>query len=117
MNRQKGHKNKDIARLSAEMISKWKEDIKKSGLSKGRHDSPRKSADGDTASSPKKRSSPKKSKTPEKKFSTPLDQRTWKTDEVDPKRTGVELRDNCIGLMYNALAFCSSECKAPGVFV
>jgi transcription elongation factor S-II len=35
--------------------------------------------------------------------------RIWATDNVDIKRTGVPTRDNCIGLLYNGLAFMSTE--------
>lgn len=35
--------------------------------------------------------------------------RTWAVDGVEVKRTGSPTRDNCIGLIYNGLAFMSEE--------
>ncbi|EFX00779.1 transcription elongation factor s 2 [Grosmannia clavigera kw1407] len=37
------------------------------------------------------------------------DKRKFETDGVDVNRTGVQSRDNCIGLLYNGLAFRSTE--------
>jgi transcription elongation factor S-II len=35
--------------------------------------------------------------------------RKWATDGVDIKRTGVPTRDNCVGLLYDGLAYMSTE--------
>ena len=35
--------------------------------------------------------------------------RTWEADQVDIKRTGLPVRDACVGLVYNGLAFMSKE--------
>lgn len=50
-----------------------------------------------------------------KGFAGDVSKRKWETDGVDIKRTGVPTRDNCVGLLYNGLAFMSSE--APSKIV
>jgi transcription elongation factor S-II len=44
-----------------------------------------------------------------KGFSGDTSKRKWVTDGVDIKRTGVPTRDNCVGLLYDGLAFMSEE--------
>ncbi len=43
------------------------------------------------------------------KFQGDPEKRKFETDGVDINRTGIETRNNCIGLMYNGLAFRSTE--------
>jgi transcription elongation factor S-II len=42
-------------------------------------------------------------------FKGDVAQRRWEREGVDVKRTGIPARDACIGLLYNGLAFMSSE--------
>lgn len=44
-----------------------------------------------------------------KGFTGDTSKRKWVTDGVDVKRTGVPTRDNCVGLLYDGLAFMSEE--------
>jgi transcription elongation factor S-II len=101
--KQRTNPDKSIARLASEIVSKWKtmveaEKKKKVGARPGVA-SPMKNGD---ASSPAP---------PEPKGWIGLDasKRKWDTDGVDIKRTGVPTRDNCVGLLYNGLAFMSTE--------
>lgn len=90
--------------MAREIVAKWREHV--------REVKP-KTAGGSPKKSPKAGNSPAKDKTssPESAAIVPLDKRTWKTDNVDPKRTDNDLRNNCIGLMYDGLACNSKECK------
>lgn len=101
VNKQRQHGKQEVSRLATEIVARWRDVINKSKPTKKGNSSPTKS--------PSKASTPKKSKSPE--VTVPLDQRTWKTDNVDIKRTGTELRDNAIGLIYNGLACNSDESK------
>ncbi|KAN0093618.1 transcription elongation factor s-ii [Hyaloscypha variabilis] len=104
VSKQKMNTNKDIARLAAEIVAKWKKTV---------------SADQDArkrkmvGSSPPKMESPDKTNEPQK-FTGDVAKRRWEHEKVDIKRTGIPTRDNCIGLLYNGLAFMSNE---PSVHV
>jgi transcription elongation factor S-II len=99
--KQKGNQNKDIARLAAEVIGKWKRAVQiqqaESKKQKMAGSSPPKT---EAASSP---APPAKGD----KYTGDISKRRWETDKVDTKRTGVQSRDACIGLLYNGLAFMS----------
>ena len=111
VNRQKHHTNKDVVRVATEIVQTWKEDINKGKASKTANGSPKKSSKAGTPTASGK------SQSPEAKVTVPPEQRTWKTDNVDPKRTGNTLRDNCVGLMYDGLAHKSKDCKACSMVV
>lgn len=103
VNRQKQHKSQEVSRLATEIVARWKDEVNKNKGAKKVTGSPNKS--------PLKSGPPtpaKKSKSPEA-VTVPLEQRTWKTDKVDIKRTGNELRDRGVGLLYDGLACNSTE--------
>lgn len=105
VNRQKQHKSQEVSRLATEIVARWKDEVNKNKGAKKVTGSPNKS--------PLKSGPPtpaKKSKSPEA-VTVPLEQRTWKTDKVDIKRTGNELRDRGVGLLYDGLACNSTESK------
>ncbi|KAI9818959.1 MAG: RNA polymerase II elongation factor [Thelocarpon impressellum] len=119
VNRQKHHADKEVARLAGEIVSKWRDDVNKlkAGSSKKAGAGASTSTADNAGSPPKSNGQSTSSSGPAKakaKISVPLDQRTWKSDEVDVNRTGSKTRDNCLGLLYNGLAFMSSE---PPTFV
>ena len=99
--KQKANPNKDIARLAAEVIGKWKRAVQiqqaEAKKQKMAGSSPPKN---EAASSPAPASKGDK-------YTGDVSKRRWETDKVDTKRTGVPTRDACIGLMYNGLAFMS----------
>ncbi|KAI9680112.1 MAG: RNA polymerase II elongation factor [Caeruleum heppii] len=102
VNRQKQHPNKEVAQLAGEMVSKWRDDVNKTKAAVGKKSSestpPSKATNGEEPAA-----------AGAGKITVPPDQRTWKADHVDVKRTGNEVRDNCIGLIYNGLAHTSEE--------
>jgi len=96
--------NKDVARLASEIVAKWKKTV-----SADQEARKRKMA----GSSPPKMESPEKANEPQR-FTGDVAKRRWEHEKVDIKRTGIPTRDNCIGLLYNGLAFMSNE---PSVHV
>ncbi|OAA54470.1 transcription elongation factor s-ii [Cordyceps fumosorosea ARSEF 2679] len=108
--------NKEIARSAAELVNKWKklvEQEKQSRLHKAKLGSP---ASG-TASSPPSAAGPTAaaaaSSAPSgKKFTGDPETRKYDADGVDIKRTDSAVRNNCIGLLYNGLAFRSTASES-----
>lgn len=110
VNKFKQHKSPEVARLSSEIVSKWRNEVNKqkatgSPSTKERASgSPRPSAGSNGAASPKATPSDKASK-----LSVPPDKRSWKADGVETNITSNRIRDSCIGLMYDGLALNSTE--------
>ncbi|KAI9810699.1 MAG: RNA polymerase II elongation factor [Phylliscum demangeonii] len=103
VNKQRHHGSPEVARLATEIVTRWKEEVGKNKAKKANGSA--KNAAAHHASKGRSVTPGKKSSSPELKVTVPADQRTWKTDLVDVKRTGNTFRDNCLGLMYNGLAF------------
>ncbi|KAE9368813.1 transcription elongation factor s-ii [Stipitochalara longipes BDJ] len=104
VSKQKMNTNKDIARLAAEIVAKWKKTVSADQEARKRKM---------VGSSPPKMESPEKANEPQR-FTGDITKRRWEHEKVDIKRTGIPTRDNCIGLLYNGLAFMSNE---PSVHV
>ncbi|RAL12247.1 transcription elongation factor DST1 [Aspergillus homomorphus CBS 101889] len=107
VNKFKQHKAPEVARLSSEIVSKWRNEVNKQkagaspGPSQRSSSSPRPTPNGSTAAStPSDKTS---------KLSVPPDKRTWKADGVDTNQTSNRIRDSCIGLIYDGLCFNSTE--------
>ena len=108
VNKLKQHKTPDVARLSSEIVSKWRSDVNKqkatgSPAAQRASASPRPSgANGSpaNAATPSDKAS---------KLSVPPDKRSWKVDGVDTNQTSNRIRDSCIGLLYDGLAVTSTE--------
>ncbi|QUC21455.1 uncharacterized protein UV8b_05698 [Ustilaginoidea virens] len=102
--------NKEVARAAAELVIKWKklvEQEKNSKLQKSKLGSPSSApATGPASSSSSSSSSAGAAK---QAFSGNAETRTYKSDKVDLRRTGSDVRNNCIGLMYNGIAYRSTE--------
>jgi len=99
--KQRTNPDKQVARLASEIVAKWKtlvEAEKKKKGTKMQASSPAKNGSG---------SSPAPLEV--KGFTGDTSKRKWVTDGVDIKRTGVPTRDNCVGLLYDGLAFMSEE--------
>ncbi|KAF3481932.1 transcription elongation factor S-II [Arthroderma uncinatum] len=104
VNRLKQHKAPEVARLSSEIVSKWRAEVNKQ----------KKTASPVASDSPK--SAPNGTSTPAsaaddkaQKSNVPPDKRTWKADQVNTAVTGVKARDSCLGLMYDGLCIGSTE--------
>ncbi|KAM3065421.1 transcription elongation factor TFIIS, variant 3 [Clarireedia jacksonii] len=105
--KQRGNPNKDIAKLATEIVTKWKKTVEAEKLKKGKMPGSSPAVRNGGTSSPAPTSS---ATTPATKgFVGDSSKRRWESDKVDIKRTGVPTRDNCIGLLYNGLAFKSDE--------
>lgn len=108
INRLRTHKDPAVQKLAAELVSKWRDEVKK-GPKKG---APSKPANGSAspAPPPSGTASPAPSQT-KKKHDVAPDKRNHKTDKVKYQVTGNEARDNCVRLMYDGLAFMSEARK------
>jgi transcription elongation factor S-II len=104
VSKQKMNANKDIARLAAEIVAKWKKTVTADQEARKRKMA---------GSSPPKAQSPAAANEPQK-FTGDVQKRRWEMEKVDTKRTGIPTRDACIGLLYNGLAYMSTE---PSVHV
>ncbi|KAH7001639.1 transcription factor S-II, central domain-containing protein [Ilyonectria destructans] len=98
--------NKEIARAASELVIKWKklvEQQKNSKFNKGKKGSP--------APAPTSSPAPPSSSgggAVKKTFKGDPEKRKFDTDGVDIKRTDSNVRNQCIGLIYNGLAFRST---------
>ncbi|KAJ5119018.1 transcriptional regulator family: Transcription factor TFIIS [Penicillium atrosanguineum] len=109
VNKFKQHSSKEVAQLSGEIVSKWRNEVNKqkqggSAASRGSSGSPR-PANGTGASTPTGATPSDKAS----KLSVPPDKRTWKADGVDVNQLGNPVRDSCTGLMYDGLCLGSTE--------
>lgn len=97
--------NKDIARAASDLVHKWKRLVeleKNSKLQKSKG-SPAPAPASSPASAPASSSGQKKT------FTGDPEKRKFDSDGVDIKRTDSNVRNQCIGLIYNGLAFRSTE--------
>ena len=104
VSKQKANPNKEIGRLASEIISKWKKIVQTEQAQAKQKKMQASSPANGSASSPAPVASESKG------FTGDVTKRRWETDKVDIKgRTGLPTRDSCIGLIYNGLAFMSTE--------
>ncbi|KAF9892817.1 RNA polymerase II elongation factor [Aspergillus nanangensis] len=110
VNKFKQHKSSDVARLSSEIVSKWRNEVNKQkatgspSASQRSSGSPRPARNGTASPAAGGTPSDKASK-----LSVAPDKRTWKADGVDVNQTANKIRDSCIGLMYDGLCLNSTE--------
>ncbi|EEH21571.1 transcription elongation factor S-II [Paracoccidioides brasiliensis Pb03] len=113
VNKLKQHKSPDVARLSSEIVSKWRSEVNKQkaaasgspSASQRSSNSPRQTTNG--TSSPASTSAAASDKMA--KSSVPPDKRSWKTDQVIITHTQNKSRDSCTGLIYDGLCLNSTE--------
>ncbi|KAI0853334.1 transcription elongation factor [Daldinia vernicosa] len=104
----RGNANKDIAKIATEVVAKWKKGIELEKKSKGLQSA--KVPKGSVSPASKAASpAPKPLAGSKKAYEGDSEKRNFKTDKVDINRTGSQVRDNCIGLLYNGLAYRSRE--------
>ncbi|KAM0248411.1 hypothetical protein ACHAQJ_009486, partial [Trichoderma viride] len=101
--------NKEIARAASELVIKWKklvEQEKNSKLQKAKMGSPSAPA---AASPPNPSANASSAGGAKKAFKGDPEKRKFDTDGVSIKRTESNVRNQCIGLIYNGLAYRSTE--------
>ncbi|KAF2636703.1 transcription elongation factor [Massarina eburnea CBS 473.64] len=111
INKLRTHSDPNVATLANQMVSKWREEVKKKG-GPARPKAPASAAvkASNGMSSPAPPASGTASPAPSKKKHTvPSDKRNYKTDKVNYEVTGDRSRDPCVRLMYDGLAFMSEE--------
>lgn len=92
VNRSKQHKSPEVARLAAEIVKKWRDDIQK------------KKGTGSKSNS----GTPPASSAEKPSFTVAPDQRDFKKDKVDIAKTNQAPRNSGIGLIYNGLCYLST---------
>ncbi|ODA76119.1 hypothetical protein RJ55_08402 [Drechmeria coniospora] len=101
--------NKEIARAASELVMKWKKLVEQEKNSKFRgakgSPAPTPTAGSVPASSP----SAATSASARKAFTGDAEKRRFESDGVDIQRTDSNVRNQCIGLIYNGLAYRSTE--------
>lgn len=105
MGKLRSNANKDIARVAGEVVAKWRKGVEAEKRAKGAM------ARASSSPAPSKAASPvpKQLTLNKKKYEGDPETRKFTTDKVDINRTGSRTRDNCIGLLYNGLAYRSRE--------
>lgn len=101
--------NKEIARSASELVAKWKkliEQEKNSKLNKGKIGSPAPAPASSPVPAPAAAGGVKKT------FKGDPEKRKFDADGVDIKRTESNTRNSCIGLIYNGLAYRSTESES-----
>lgn len=102
--------NKDIARAATELVTKWKKLVEQEKSSKHKTKLGSPGGTGNATSSPAGTpSSGGASKLP---FKGDPEKRKFDSDGVDIKRTDSNVRNQCIGLVYNGLAYRSTESES-----
>ncbi|KAI8940121.1 hypothetical protein NX059_003834 [Plenodomus lindquistii] len=107
INRLRTHKDPAVQRLATELVSKWRDEVKKQPK-KGTPAKP--VANGAASPSPAPPPSGTASPAPalaKRKHDVPSEKRNHRTDKVKYQVTGNESRDACVRLMYDGIAFMS----------
>lgn len=117
INRLRTHKDPAVQKLATELVSKWRDEVKK----QPKKGTPAKVASATNGSaSPAPASSAAASPAPsqsKQKHNVDPAKRNHKTDKVNYEVTGEEARDMSIRLMYDGLAHMSTERKSKRVFL
>ncbi|KAI1819760.1 transcription elongation factor s-ii [Xylaria intraflava] len=108
----RGHANKEIGRAANDVVSKWRKCVEEEKKAKGLHAMsarPRDSASpaSNVAASPAPKPFPPSGSN--KAYQGDPETRKFITDNADIKRTDSQIRNNCIGVIYNGLAYRSTE--------
>lgn len=108
VNKLKTHKDPNVAKKASELVSKWRSDVKKAGADRA---STPKQQNGTQSPASQAAPSPVPAAKPKPKHNVPLDKRSVDTDGVEWRLTGNTTRDNCLKMMYNALALMVEDCR------
>ncbi|KAI1104617.1 transcription elongation factor [Jackrogersella minutella] len=105
----RGNPSRDVAKVAGEVVAKWKKGIEAEKRSKGGLQ-PSKPQKGSVSPASKAASpAPKPLVGNNKAYQGDTEKRTFKSDKVKLPATGSQVRDNCVGLLYNGLAYRSRE--------
>ena len=103
VNKLKSYQNADVARLSSEIVSKWRHTVNQQKLANGGSSgtaTPNGARNGTLSPMPAAKTSAPKSSSP----GVPPDKRNWKVDKVSKDNlTSDAARNSCIGLLYDGL--------------
>lgn len=109
----RGNPTKEVAKVATEVVSQWKKGVEAEKRAKGLKNVAASAKSVSPAASKAASPAPPKplvvGSGSKKHFEGDPEKRTYKADRVDIHRTGVSVRDNCIGLLYNGLAYRSRE--------
>jgi transcription elongation factor S-II len=106
MGRLRQNTNKDISRMASDIVAKWKKQVEQEKAARKGGD-PAKGTEASPKPSPSP--APKPLAGNKRKYEGNIEKRHFKTDKIDIGRTGNTQRDNCIGVLYNGLAFRSTD--------
>ncbi|KAI0178547.1 transcription elongation factor [Hypoxylon sp. FL1284] len=106
----RGNPNKEVAKVAMEVVAQWKKGVEAEKRAKGlKNVSAKPQGSVSPAASKAASPAPKPLGGNKKAFDGDPEKRTFKSDKVDIHRTSSQVRDNCIGLIYNGLAYRSRE--------
>ncbi|KAI1309902.1 transcription elongation factor s-ii [Xylaria venustula] len=107
----RGHANKDIGKAANEVVARWRKIVEEEKKAKGLHATGGRPRDSASPASKAASPAPKPISTSGNKkiYEGNTETRKFTTDNVDVKRTDSDLRNNTIGLLYNGLAYRSTE--------
>lgn len=111
INRLRTHKDPAVQRLATELVSKWRDEVKKGQPNKKATPARVAIANGSASPAPLSATASPAPPQAKKKHDVAADKRNHKTDKVKYQVTGSEARDNCVRLMYDGLAYMSEASK------
>lgn len=111
VNKLRQNKDPKVSEIASRLINKWKSDVNANKKKGGIPGSPALSAakTGVNGSSGTNSPAPQPAKKESRKSTVQPEKRNTKTDGVNYELTGTSTRDGCIKLMYDGLAFMSSD--------
>ncbi|KAF5019554.1 hypothetical protein F66182_8427, partial [Fusarium sp. NRRL 66182] len=107
--------NKEIARAAAELVAKWKKLVEQEKSSKHQKSKVGSGSPAPASSAPASSPAPPPSSSgggPSGKYKGDIEKRKYETDNVNVKRTDSSVRNSCIGLIYNGLAYRSTASES-----
>ncbi|KAG6009705.1 hypothetical protein E4U54_008496, partial [Claviceps lovelessii] len=107
--RLRANPNKEIARAASDLVIKWKKLVEAEKKQKSKLGSPSSAPASSPAATPGSASGGGGGGTPKKAFTGNPETRRHETEGVDIQRTESKVRNSCIGLIYNGIAYLSSE--------
>lgn len=112
VNKLRQNKDANVARTASSLVNKWKTDVKKPAAASATSSPAAAAKTVNGIASPAKASTPQRDVAAEKtkkKHKGDPEKRNATVDGVDTQHTGNQTRDNCIKLMYDGLAYMSTE--------
>ncbi|KAG6189772.1 hypothetical protein E4U35_000196 [Claviceps purpurea] len=110
--RLRANPNKEIARAASDLVVKWKKFVEAEKKQRSKLGSPSSGATSSPAPTPASAngvSNGTAAAGPKKTFTGNPETRRHETEGVDIQRTASKVRNSCIGLIYNGIAYLSSE--------